>query len=66
MHKARRFISREKVFLVGFSLAFPRFPQILKKRLNNSLRWKLKKIYYVVFSSDVFFKEPDDWKKQYI
>ena len=38
MRKARHFISREKqVFLVGFSLAFPRFPQISKNRLNTSL-----------------------------
>ena len=39
MRKARRFISREKqVFLVGFSLTFPRFPRISKNRLNTSLR----------------------------
>ena len=38
MRKARCFISREKqVFLVGFSLKFPRFPQISKNRLNTSL-----------------------------
>ena len=38
MRKARRFISREKqVFLVGFSLTFPRFPRISKNRLNTSL-----------------------------
>ena len=43
MRKARCFISREKqVFLVGFSLAFPRFPRISKIRLNTSLDlyWK--------------------------
>ena len=38
MRKARRFISWEKqVFLVGFSLTFPRFPRISKNRLNTSL-----------------------------
>ena len=38
MRKARRFISRKKqVFLVGFSLTFPRFLQISKNRLNTSL-----------------------------
>ena len=39
MRKARRFISREKqVFLVGFSLTFPRFPRISKNQLNTSLQ----------------------------
>ena len=38
MRGARRFFSREKqVFLVGFSLTFPRFPRISKNRLNTSL-----------------------------
>ena len=38
MRKVRRFISREKqAFLGDFSLAFPRFPQISKNRLNTSL-----------------------------
>ena len=38
MRKAKRFISQEKqVFLVGFSLTFPRSPRISKKRLNASL-----------------------------
>ena len=38
MRKAKRFISREKqVFLVGFSLTFPRFPRKSKNRLNISL-----------------------------
>ena len=52
---------RKKVFLVGFSLAFPRFPQILKKRLNKSLKMKVEKnILRGLFITDVFFKEPDD------
>ena len=38
MRKARCFISREKhVFLVSFSLAFLRFPQVQKNQLNTSL-----------------------------
>ena len=38
MRKAKRFSSREKqVFLVGFSLTFPRSPRISKNRLNTSL-----------------------------
>ena len=38
MRKARRFLSREKqVFLVVFSLTFPRFPRISKNQLNTSL-----------------------------
>ena len=41
--KARGFISRQKhVFLVGFSLLFPRFPRISKNQLNTSLlQWLL-------------------------
>ena len=38
MRGARCFFSQEKqVFLVGFSLKFPRFPRISKNRLNTSL-----------------------------
>ena len=38
MRKARRFISRVKqVFLVSFSLTFPRFLRISKNRLSTSL-----------------------------
>ena len=38
MRGARRFISREKqVFLVDFSLTFPRFPQKSQNRLNSTL-----------------------------
>ena len=38
MRGARRFFLREKqVFLVGFSLAIPRFPHKSKKRLNTNL-----------------------------
>ena len=38
MRKARRFVSREKqVFLVGFSLTFPRFSPKTKNRLKTSL-----------------------------
>ena len=43
MHKSRHFISREKqVFLVGFSLTFPRFPRISKNQLNTSLEMHLR------------------------
>ena len=46
-----RFISREReVFLVGFSLTFPRFPRILKNRRNTSL-WKSRSS-----RSQIFFK----------
>ena len=53
MRKTRRFILREKeVLIVGFSLAFPRFPQTSKKRLNASLI----KLPIMVFSRKVIFR----------
>ena len=43
MCKARRFFSREKqVFPVGFSLAFPRFPQISKNPTKYQSSWNKK------------------------
>ena len=50
MRGARRFFSREKqVFLVGFSLTFPRFPRISKNRLNTSLGFvKYSKDFQVI------------------
>ena len=38
--EARRFFSREKqLFLVGFSLTFPKFPRKFKNLLNTSLHF---------------------------
>ena len=45
MRGATRFFSRERqVFLVGFSLTFPRFPSKFKNRLNTSGLLNLKGI----------------------
>ena len=41
------FPGRTKFFLVGFSLAFPRFPRISKSRLNTGLeKSNLKDLNY--------------------
>ena len=52
MRKARRFISRQKqVFLVGFSLIFPRIPRISKNGLNTSLANEGNSAPLLVFST---------------
>ena len=57
MRKSRRFISQQKqVFLVDFSLTFPRFPRMSKNKLNTSLVSQTDEIavFPFIWNSDVF------------
>ena len=64
MHKTRRFISQEKSFSSRFFFSISEISANIKKnRLNKSLKMKVEKnILRGLFITDVFFKEPDDWK----